>query len=104
MTNQQIRDALMEIGVYFARCASNAAANSKNKAVFSRWISAVDEAGQELAKSTTSYAEYDGDTWVCAACGETVGWAEGYDWHDGKMDACHYKYCPKCGREVNWDD
>ena len=40
------------------------------------------------------------DDWACGNCGETVGWLEfkayGLNW-------TKYKYCPNCGKKVNWN-
>lgn len=40
------------------------------------------------------------DSYICDACGETVGW-EKLDVFG--IDPVKYEYCPGCGRKVDWD-
>ena len=40
------------------------------------------------------------DSYICDACGETVGW-EKLDVFG--IDPVKYEYCPGCGRKVEWD-
>ena len=42
----------------------------------------------------------DDETWVCGSCGAIVG--ETFLGVAGEGEVRH-KYCPECGREVNWD-
>ena len=49
---------------------------------------------------TKPYAQGD-DSFACEYCGETVGWAE---LNVGGVDPVKHRYCPNCGRTVDWDD
>ena len=40
------------------------------------------------------------DSYLCDNCGETVGWEELSLYG---LDKVKYKYCPECGRKVQWD-
>ena len=40
------------------------------------------------------------DSYICDACGETVGWDEMECYG---ISLIKYKYCPECGRRVVWD-
>lgn len=41
------------------------------------------------------------DSYACGKCGETVGWEE-LDVFG--IEPVMYKYCPGCGRRVDWDN
>lgn len=46
------------------------------------------------------YAQGDG-SFACDNCGETVGEEE---LNCGGISMIKYKFCPECGKKVNWDD
>lgn len=45
------------------------------------------------------YAQGD-NSFACDNCGETVGWEE---LNCGGFSIVKYKYCPECGRKVEWE-
>ena len=40
------------------------------------------------------------DSYMCNNCGTVIGWAE---WEPGGIEEVKYKFCPECGRLVNWE-
>lgn len=41
------------------------------------------------------------DSYMCNNCGTVIGWAE---WEPGGIEEVKYKFCPECGRAVEWDE
>ena len=39
------------------------------------------------------------DSYMCNNCGTVIGWAE---WEPGGIEEVRYKFCPECGRQVQW--
>jgi len=39
------------------------------------------------------------DSYMCNNCGTVIGWDE---WEPGGIEEVRYKFCPECGRQVQW--
>ena len=54
-----------------------------------------------LKKQEPVKAIADGeDSYICNNCGTVIGWAE---LKPGGIEEMKYKFCPECGRLVNWE-
>lgn len=58
------------------------------------------EAYRSVSGGTTRPIANGDDSYICDACGETVGWDEMECYG---ISPIRYKYCPECGRMVRWN-
>ena len=94
------RDDLKEMAKYFGQCYMNAA-HGQAQLKFEGYMNTLKKAmelidGQEPVKPI----DQGDDSYVCDNCGETVGW-EKLDVFG--IDPVKYKFCPGCGRKVDWN-
>lgn len=72
----------------------------KMKALLGRVLFIVSKMPTLSGGDTRPIANGD-DSYICDACGETVG-CEKLDVFG--IDPVKYEYCPGCGRKVKWDE
>lgn len=73
----------------------------KTSALLGRVLFIVSKMPTAVEKKSVKPIDKGDDSYACDRCGETVGWEE-LDVFG--IDPVRYKFCPGCGRKVNWDD
>lgn len=90
-----------EIIGYFELCSLDTDPTRKAKRKFEQYIKYLNDLSEAMEEQEPVKPIYQGDdSYVCDNCGETVGWEE---MACCGIDQVKFKYCPGCGRPVDWN-